>query len=292
MNNRTASISTFRVSRDPLGSGHTLPGTLVRMLLFMGGPLLAVSACTSQPTVAESFQSQATPCKPSQLAFHLDAGNGRFDGMSHAGTMLVLRNQGATACTLPAQPRPGFTDANRQALQLAARARPDKQPATALPPILMAPGSSVHSDMRWVSSNVYDAGHCESPAFMTLAINKETIATTFAGQLCGAGGKPSVYTVTPFQPTATPTSTAATKTLTYACDDGRTVLATYPDGHTAILTIERQTYRLQLAVAADGARYTGGQWQWWSKGMHDARLTQLKSGEHIASGRGVACHAP
>ena len=108
---------------------------------------------------------------------------------------------------VPTQPMPGFTDANGQPLGIAAQAPSDMHRAPALPPIVMAPGESVESEMRWVSGNVYDHGHCESPAFITLAIGKETVSAAFAGHLCGASGKPSTYTLKPFQSTAAPATT-------------------------------------------------------------------------------------
>lgn len=88
---------------------------------------------------------------------------------------------------------------------------------------------------------------------------------------------------TPAPPTA--------RVITYQCDDGRTVMAVYPDSTTAVLTLGGQTLQLHTAVSADGARYVGNQWQWWSKGMHDARLAPLKPSETIASEAGVSCHA-
>lgn len=61
------------------------------------GLLLALVACSAQPPEVSSSrttsaQAQSADCAPSQLAFSLDNGNGRFNGMSHSGTTLVLRN--------------------------------------------------------------------------------------------------------------------------------------------------------------------------------------------------------
>ena len=47
-----------------------------------------------------------------------------------------------------------------------------------------------------------------------------------------------------------------------------------------------------LAISADGARYVGDHWQWWTKGMHDAWLSPLRNGETYPSASGVACRAP
>jgi membrane-bound inhibitor of C-type lysozyme len=76
--------------------------------------------------------------------------------------------------------------------------------------------------------------------------------------------------------------------LVYRCADGRLVQATYGEDH-ALLVIDRTPYRLAIARSASGARYVGGDWQWWTRGMHDAWLAPLQPGETIASAPGVAC---
>lgn len=90
----------------------------------------------------------------------------------------------------------------------------------------------------------------------------------------------------------TPVPAVVANTLTYACDDGRAVQAIYPDTETAVLKFDGQTHQLHTAVSADGARYVGQHWQWWTKGMHEGRLAPLQSGETIASAGGVSCTAP
>lgn len=261
---------------------------------------LTLMACTSQPPQTDATQADAAPpgaanariiaCTPSQLALTLDSAGGRFNGMSHSGTMLVLRNTGAAACTIPARPLPSFADSGGQTLNIVAQtpAGPD---VASHSPITLAPGAVVTSDMRWVSGDVYDNGHCEAPARLTLALGQQRISTAFTGRLCGAGGQPSTYALSPFTPVAAPVSTTA-KPMAYACDDGRTVQAVYPDTDTATLTFDDRAHHLHIAVSASGARYVDDHWQWWSKGMQDAWLATLKPGESIASARGVHCATP
>lgn len=89
-----------------------------------------------------------------------------------------------------------------------------------------------------------------------------------------------------------PAPVAATGTSIYACDDSRTVQATYPDTDTAVLVFDQQAHRLHTAISASGARYVGDGWQWWTKGMQQASLAPLQPGESYASAAGVACQAP
>ena len=189
------------------------PGAgLFRMACAASLPLLAASACSSRPPAASPVPvpdaavapPQPAPCQASQLAFSLDGGDGRFDGMSHSGTMLVLRNTGRVPCTLPARPTPRLMDTARQPLPIVMQVPPGMHPGPVLLPVTIPPGARVGSDMRWVSGNVYDHGHCESPAFIALPVGKETVSAAFSGHLCGAGGKPSGYSLAPFRPIATP----------------------------------------------------------------------------------------
>jgi membrane-bound inhibitor of C-type lysozyme len=271
--------------------GLATPSRLRRIFLqpwwLAMAPLLVLSACSPQPPATRPAQASGlAACMPAQLSLQLDDGNGRFNGMSHSGTMLVVRNVGNVACSVAAMPSPRLQDARHQTLAITAQDTPP--PASQPPRLMLSPGASVESDLRWVSGNVYDDGHCESPAFIALALGTGTVTAPFRGQLCGAGGKPSTYSITPFRAAAA----GAAIHLTYTCDDGRTVQAVYPDAQTAVLDFDAQAHRLHAAISADGARYVGGHWQWWSKGMHDAWLAELKPGEKVASAAGVACRAP
>jgi membrane-bound inhibitor of C-type lysozyme len=79
------------------------------------------------------------------------------------------------------------------------------------------------------------------------------------------------------------------KTMTYHCDDGRTVQASYPDTGTAVLTLGGQVHHLRITLSASGARYAGDGWQWWTKGLRDGQLAPLQAGETYASIPGVTC---
>ncbi|WP_156458921.1 MliC family protein [Rhodanobacter sp. Root480] len=253
--------------------------TVFRAVLVLLSPC-TIAACSSHAPVVNPTPATTT-CHASQLGFGVDSRNGQFNGMSHSGTMLTVRNTGSAACTLPAQPQPVLTNADKRPLDIITQ--PPTAPAPS--PIRLAPGAAVESEMRWVSGNVYEDGHCESPALIDLAIGGKKVSTAFTGHLCGAGGKPTTYTLTPFRAVAAPV-------LSYACDDGRKVQASYPDTATAVVTLDGNTHHLHIAISADGARYVGDHWQWWTKGMHDAWLSPLRNGETYPSASGVACHAP
>jgi membrane-bound inhibitor of C-type lysozyme len=84
---------------------------------------------------------------------------------------------------------------------------------------------------------------------------------------------------------------SAAQATTYACNDGRQVQAAYPDAESAVLTLDGKTDHLHRAISADGARYVGDGWQWWTKGMEQGMLAPLKPGESVASASGASCRA-
>lgn len=96
----------------------------------------------------------------------------------------------------------------------------------------------------------------------------------------------------PAKPEPPPKKTvAATPWAHYACADGRTLSARYPDGETAQIQLDRSMHVLRIARSGSGARYVGDALQWWIKG-DEGSLAPLKPGEDIASAPGVRCVPP
>jgi len=77
----------------------------------------------------------------------------------------------------------------------------------------------------------------------------------------------------------------------FACPDGSTVEARYPTTDTARIIYKGQVIDMRIAISASGARYVGGGWQWWTKGLTEGTLSPLKPGEGIASAAGMICTA-
>jgi hypothetical protein len=163
---------------------------------------LAVCACTPSPGpapgTATSPAASPAACTADRLAFDTDRRDGLFDGMSHSGILLVLRNAGTTPCRLPSLPEAVFLDASHQPLRTVAQ--PDTARAPRAATLLLAPGAAVEAAMRWVSGDVYEHGRCLAPAYLGVVVGGRTLSTAFAGQVCGPGGQPAAYTVRPFQP--------------------------------------------------------------------------------------------
>lgn len=62
------------------------------------------------------------------------------------------------------------------------------------------------------------------------------------------------------------TTGSGVKLLSYRCENGMQVKASYPTDSVALLRYDEQTYQLHVARAASGVRYVGDTLQWWTKG--------------------------
>jgi membrane-bound inhibitor of C-type lysozyme len=117
------------------------------------------------------------------------------------------------------------------------------------------------------------------------------VAIGLAG--CNASPKktesPAAETAESKAPKADAAATPATELVRYSCADGSTVEARYPTPETAQIVTAGKTVDMTIAQSASGARYVGGGWQWWTKGMTDGMLAPLKPGEDIASAAGTTC---
>lgn len=61
-------------------------------------------------------------------------------------------------------------------------------------------------------------------------------------------------------------ATSASSVYDYRCESGETIAATYPTTDSATVQYHGDTYNMQIAISASGARYVGGGLVWWTKG--------------------------
>jgi len=166
---------------------------VINMVMFL---FLNLASCLAAALPAS--------CTAPQLSLGLDHEGGYFDGMSHSGTLLVLRNLGPQPCSVSAQPTPAFEDAQHHPLHVSLQTPAGMH---AGPAVVIPVGAEVTSQMRWVSGDVYDGHNCVSPAYVTISLGGGGISVQFNGTLCGPAGQPPTYTMTPLQrdPVYTPT---------------------------------------------------------------------------------------
>lgn len=54
-------------------------------------------------------------------------------------------------------------------------------------------------------------------------------------------------------------------TLTYKCQSGESISASYPSSEQAIIQYKNNTYKMKIAISASGSRYVGKSLEWWTK---------------------------
>jgi hypothetical protein len=151
---------------------------------------------------ATALAASVPACTASQLSLALDGENGSFTGMSHDGMLLVLRNLGENACSVPAFPSLIFRDAAGAQLAIT-REIPGARgmhPGPVVLPAIIAPEAEVTAMLRWVAGDVYDHGVCLKPATLSVNIGGEELTAGISAQLCGRSARTVTYTSTRLHP--------------------------------------------------------------------------------------------
>lgn len=155
---------------------------------------------------AASARAQAAPCEPKQLALTLDDGNGDFNGMSHGGSYVLLRNRSRTRCQIPARPDVAFLDANEQPLPASLQATPGMHPGPVLLPVVIPAHASVRASLRWVTGDVFDDTQCIDASSLRIGIGDGALTAPLQAHLCGSRAQGLQYQFVPFQPKRPPTN--------------------------------------------------------------------------------------
>ena len=138
------------------------------------------------PLMLIAAASAAPACRADALRVALDGEDGDFNGMSHSGTLVVLRNEGPRACTLPALSHIGMLNGRGRLLPIV-RARTDQETSAA--PLTMRPGAAASTPLRWVSGPVFDHSRCYRPARLAVKMPPRFVTTRITATICGEAGK-------------------------------------------------------------------------------------------------------
>lgn len=103
----------------------------------------------------------------------------------------------------------------------------------------------------------------------------------------GSAASASPTTGGPLDGTPQPDSAAqkpapANAPTIYECRTGAEIQARYPDTDSALVRYRDQQYRMHIAISADGARYVGDQYEWWTRGTGSGAEASLF--EHAKDG--------
>lgn len=145
----------------------------------LGGTTAAAPAPQTQQA------AQPTNCTTADVALTFEDGDGDFNGMSHSGTYFVLTNKSPRACRVPRRPEITFVDGKGTVISAKANVPVGMHPGPVMVPVLLAPGMSARSGLRWVSGEVYDHNSCADIAKAIVTLDSGNISTPLQGHMCG-----------------------------------------------------------------------------------------------------------
>ncbi|WP_287787674.1 DUF4232 domain-containing protein [Acidiphilium sp.] len=129
-----------------------------------------------------------TVCSGARIVARTDSEGGAFDGMSHSGTLVVLRNPGPAPCTLPGLPRLVFLDAADHELPVVRRPPVGMHPGPVVLPVRLEAGAAATTALRWVADPVYTRNACMKVAALRIAWPGGETTLALAATICGPKG--------------------------------------------------------------------------------------------------------
>lgn len=156
---------------------------------------LVLAGCTiGHPVGAAPRMAASAPiCTGATLSSGFDSENGAFNGMSHSGTLLRLRNLGPGPCRLPALPTVTFLDASHRPLAIVRRMTTGLRSGT----VRLAAGAEVTARLRWVSAPVYTHNRCEKVAAARVSWPGGSVEQKLRAEICGPGVGPARFDQSP-----------------------------------------------------------------------------------------------
>ena len=140
----------------------------------------------------------APPCAAAQLRLSTDGQDGAFDGMSHSGVELSIRNLGPD-CTLPALPKVVLLSRAGRPLPAVRQAPVGMHPGPVVMPVFVGAGHRAASDLRWVSGPVFDHNRSVRAASVTVRIGGGVLRAPLKAVLYGPTGKPVTFEQPPLR---------------------------------------------------------------------------------------------
>ncbi|WP_010188132.1 DUF4232 domain-containing protein [Sphingomonas sp. PAMC 26605] len=155
--------------------------------------LLAAQAVLTTPT------SAAPPaCSGAQLRLSLDARDGDFNGMSHSGTELSIRNTGPD-CTLAGLPTIQMRDARGRVLTAIRQKPVGMYPGPVVLPVRLGGGHRAVTNLRWVSGPTFPQSRSVHATMVTVRIGKATLRAPLSAVLYGDARKPVTFEQAPLR---------------------------------------------------------------------------------------------
>ena len=138
------------------------------------------------------------PCQVDRLRLSLDGRGGDFNGMSHSGTELAIRNMGPD-CLLVALPTVQLRDARNRLIPAVRQAARGMHPGPVMVPVRLAAGHRAATELRWVAGPVFPHSRRIRAARVSVKIGAGTLSAPMAATLYGAVGQPATFEQAPLR---------------------------------------------------------------------------------------------
>lgn len=137
-------------------------------------------------------------CRVDQLHVSLDGRGGDFNGMSHSGTELSIRNTGPD-CLLVALPTVQLRDARNRVVPAVRQAPRGMDPGPVMMPVRLAAGHRAAAEIRWVSGPVFPHSRSVRASKITVKIGTGNLSAPLAVRLYKEVGQPATFEQTPLR---------------------------------------------------------------------------------------------
>ena len=166
----------------------------------------------SQPTLPVSLIHRLPACTADQLLISTDLENGNFNGMSHGGTLIILRNNGTQVCRILPLAQASLLDTDGKPLGPFSTTPPHAfgmHPGPVVLPVALAVNAELTATLFWVDGPVFSDNLCLKPAVLLLQLGELTLKTPLTGQLCGERSKGVTAELSRFTPDQVPVAAPA-----------------------------------------------------------------------------------
>lgn len=141
-----------------------------------------------QPALPITLVNRLPACAAESLLVSTDGEGGNFSGMSHAGTLIIVRNNGTEVCRILPLAQASLLDKAGKALGPFSTTAPHAigmHPGPVVLPIALAVNAELTASLYWVDGPVFTDTLCLEPTTLVLKFGSITVQTSLAGKLCG-----------------------------------------------------------------------------------------------------------
>ncbi len=156
-------------------SARPQPSPLLLTLALLGAHRLHAQATAPVPA-----------CQQHQLSLATDGEDGYFNGMSHSGFLVVVRNTGPGPCRITPIANITFADSSGKDLlpPTAHQGPPGMHPGPVVVSVVLPEKAELTAELRWISGNLFDHGVCIAPTHLQVSFGSTRLDTGINASVC------------------------------------------------------------------------------------------------------------